>query len=126
MERATPAGHAGLPTRGVSRRARHARGRLAQRLRGVVVDGRIDCPAQTSAFSDAALSWFALARLTSRVDYAGSALLSGVVLLLRITSAATFVCASMAGEVFSERPIGLLDLQAWHHQERQSVSRLLN
>ena len=80
---------------------------LAQRLRGVVVDGRSDCPAQTSALSDAAMSWFALARFTSRVDYAGSALLSGVVPLLRITSAATLACATMAGEVFSERPIGL-------------------
>ena len=46
-------------------------GRLAQRLRGVVVDERSDCPAQTSALSDTAMSWFARARLTSRVDVPG-------------------------------------------------------
>ena len=79
------------------------------------------CPAPASALSDAAMSWFALARLTSRVDYAGSALLSGVVPLLRITSAATLACASVAGELFSERPIGsrsICDVAA--HQVRRA------
>ena len=79
---------------------------LAQRLRGVVDDGRSDCPAQTSAFSDAAMSWFACARLTSRDRLCGSALLSGCA-SLRIASEANLACASTAGELFSEQPIGL-------------------
>ena len=54
---------------------------LAQRLRGVVVDGRSDCPAQTSAFSDAAMSWFARARLTSRDRLRGRVRFSGVAAL---------------------------------------------
>ena len=62
VERAVPAGPAGQP-RGAHDTPAAA---LAQRLRGVVVDGRIDCPAQTSAFSDAAMSWFASRSLTSR------------------------------------------------------------
>ena len=37
------------------------------------------CPAQTSAFSDAAMSWFALARFTSRDRLRGRVRLSGVV-----------------------------------------------
>ena len=67
VERAVPAGPAGQP-RGAHDTPAAA---LAQRLRGVVVDGRIDCPAQTSAFSDAAMSWFARARLRRAIDSAG-------------------------------------------------------
>ena len=61
-------------TRGASR-STHPRATTPRRRR----DGGLVCPAPASAFSDAAMSCFALARLTSRVDYAGSALLSGVV-----------------------------------------------
>ena len=77
-------------------RARHARGRVAQRLRGVVVDGRSDCLAQTSAFSDAEMSLVCSRSLTSRDRLCGGRCASPAVASLRIASAVRLSCASGA------------------------------
>ena len=97
---------------------------LAQRLRGVVVDGRSDCPAQTSAFRDAAIRLVCSRSLTSRDRLRGRVCALRRCASLRNTSEAALACASMAGGVFSERPIGLRSIcDVAAHQERATALR---
>ena len=115
VERAVPAGPAGQP-RGAHDTPAAA---LAQRLRGVVVDGRSDCPAQTSAFSDAEMSLVCSGSLTTRDRLRGRVCALRRCASLRNTSEAALACARITGEVFSERPIGLRSIcDVAAHQER--------